>query len=1124
MLLLRSCLLLTSLSLLISMRAAGSLDSVLQQLQAFKRKFYLNLLFKGALLTIGLLLSSFLLITVLEYFFYFQPKVRAFLLFSFLAISAFAVIRWLWTPLLALANLKKLLSDEQAARQVSQYFPEIQDRLLNLLQLKNVALTNDLVAASVEQRSEELAGYRFPERIKLAQNRSYFKYLLLPLSLVLVLAFIYPALFVQGTERIIHFKRHYTPKAPFEFKIENKSLQAFKGEDFELKVTIEGRSIPEEVALVLDGRVLPLKQTGENTYVYEFKQVQEPVDFQLTGAGFYSGSNHLNVVARPMLRALRAELKYPAYTRKPAEMLDNTGDLTVPEGTQVTWRLAADNADSLWLQFHAPAQTVKAEADDEEYVVRKTFLQSQPYSMHLKNRYSENKEQISHQVTVIPDQTPEITLEQFKDSVLYSYLVVGGTISDDYGFSRLALHYRVLKGNQTGGGYRTVGLPFSGSLATQSYFYQLNLKPFNLQPGDKLEYYVQVTDNDQVPQPKSARTSTFIFKYPDPSELRKSIEETSQQVQSQMKSSLTKAEELKKSLEQNEDKTKLKKELSYQDKKALQELAEKKKALQEDLEAMKKMNEQLNQQQERFSPQNEKLAEKREQLQKMMDQLLDEETKKLYEQLEKLLQQKQPDPAQIQPLLDKLNNKEDNLQKELDRLLEMFKQLQVEQKLDNALQKLDELSKKQEDLGKKTAEQKEKADQGLQQEQKALQEEFKQMQEDLKEAEKLNKELENPENIPDTDQTEEQIEQEQENAQESMQKGKNQKASQSQKAAAQKMKQLAQQMQSQEMGGDMQQMQENLDHLRDILENLVTLSFDQEKLMKDFRAVQQTDPRFIGLAQQQLKLSDDATIIEDSLLSLAKRVPQIESFVTREVGAMEEQMSKSSESIKERNLGKTGNHQQLAMTSMNNLALMLSDVQKQMQQAMMAMQQSGPGKKKGKGKNGKNQPGKMGQMQQQLNEQIQQLQQSGKSGKELSEQLARLAAQQEMLRNAMKDLAPSPGAPGGKEGGEKLSNLSKLMEQTETDLVNKRLTEQTMMRQKEILTRLLQAEKAANERDLDEKREANTAKDLPARIPPSLQKYQERQKQQTETLRQNLPALTPYYKKQVDAYFKQLGY
>ncbi|MFC6996551.1 DUF4175 family protein [Rufibacter roseus] len=1110
------------------MRAAGSLQTVLQQLQAFKRKFYLNLLFKGTLLATGLLLSSFLLMTLLEYFFYFQPEVRAFLLFSFLGLSAFAVIRWLWTPLMALANLKKLLSDEQAAQQVSHYFPEIQDRLLNLLQLRNAAQENDLIAASVEQRSEELSGYQFPERIKITQNnKSYFKYLALPLVLVLVLAFIYPALFVQGTRRIIDFKTHYAPEAPFQFVVQNKSLRAFKGENFKLEVAIEGRSIPEEVAVVINGREIPLRKGKGQTYVHEFQQVQESVDFQFTGAGFYSKPNTLTVVPRPVLRQLKAELNYPKYLRKPNEILDNTGDLTIPEGTKVTWRFAADDADSIWLQFQEPAQKLKAQAQGEEFVLNKTFMQSQRFSMHLRNRYSENKEKISHQVTVIPDRHPEITLEQFRDSVLYSYLVVGGTISDDYGFSRLALHYRVVKDNQPAPSFKAMAMPYNPTIPTQSYFYQFNLKPLQLKQGEKLEYFVQVTDNDQVPQPKSARTSTFTFKFPDLNEAQKSIEESSQQVESQLKSSLSKAEELQKSLEQNEEKTKVKKELSWQDKKALQELAEKKKALQEELNTLQKMNEQLNQQQERFSPQNEKLAEKRDQLKKLMDELLDDETKKLYEELEKLLQQKQPDPAKIQPLLDKLNQQEDNLQKELDRLLELFKQLEVEQKLENAMQKLDELAKKQEDLAQKTEGQKQpdkNLQQNLQEEQKKLQEEFKKTQEQLNEAEKMNEQLEHPESLPDTDQMEEQIEQDQQDAQENLDKGKNQKASQSQKSAAQKMKQMSEQMQSMSMESDMQQMQENLDHLRDILENLVTLSFDQEKLMKDFRNVHQSDPRFIALAQQQLKLSDDAKIIEDSLLSLAKRVAQIQSFVTREVGAMEEEMKRSSESIKDRNLGKTGTHQQLAMTSMNNLALMLSDVQQQMQAAMMAAQQSGPGKKKGKGKGKGQSPGALGQMQQQLNEQIQQLKQSGQSGKALSESLARLAAQQEMLRNAMKELAPPSTQPGGKEGGENLSNLRKLMEQTETDLVNKRLTEQTIMRQKEILTRLLQAEKAANERDLDEKREANTAKELPARIPPSLQKYQAQQKQQTETLRQNLPALTPYYKKQVDAYFKKIGY
>ena len=170
-----------------------------------------------------------------------------------------------------------------------------------------------------------------------------------------------------------------------------------------------------------------------------------------------------------------------------------------------------------------------------------------------------------------------------------------------------------------------------------------------------------------------------------------------------------------------------------------------------------------------------------------------------------------------------------------------------------------------------------------------------------------------------------------------------------------------------------------MDALRDILENLITLSFDQEALMKDFRNVNQTDPRFITLSQQQLKLKDDAKMIEDSLLALAKRVFQIQIFVTREVGARERKHRPQRGATQGPQRARAPTHQQLAMTSINNLALMLNDVLKQMQQ-QMANQKPGdqmcskPGGKKPK-------PGSMGDMQQQLNQKIQELKKSGKCGK-----------------------------------------------------------------------------------------------------------------------------------------------
>jgi hypothetical protein len=181
-------------------------------------------------------------------------------------------------------------------------------------------------------------------------------------------------------------------------------------------------------------------------------------------------------------------------------------------------------------------------------------------------------------------------------------------------------------------------------------------------------------------------------------------------------------------------------------------------------------------------------------------------------------------------------------------------------------------------------------------------------------------------------------------------------------------------------------------------------------------------------------------------------------------------------------------------------------------------------------------------MQQQLNQQIQQLSQSGKTGRALSQELAKLAGQQQMLRQAMqqmdrgqpgkdgkpggKDGKDGPGGKDGKEGkdgqGGNAGEMKKLMEQTETDLVNKRLTEQTIQRQQQILSRMLEAEKSARERDQDTKREAQTAQSHPPVFPPAFDKYKAAAKTpQTDLLRRVQPTFTPYYQQKVTEYFQK---
>lgn len=103
-----------------------------------------------------------------------------------------------------------------------------------------------------------------------------------------------------------------------------------------------------------------------------------------------------------------------------------------------------------------------------------------------------------------------------------------------------------------------------------------------------------------------------------------------------------------------------------------------------------------------------------------------------------------------------------------------------------------------------------------------------------------------------------------------------------------------------------------------------------------------------------------------------------------------------------------------------------------------------------------------------------------KTGRELSEEFARMAAEQERIRRALQEMQEKLKQQGGKSLGE---DIPMKMEQTEMDLVNKQITEQTIQRQKEILSRLLESEKSMREQDLDDERKGETARDYNNQIP-----------------------------------------
>jgi hypothetical protein len=1203
-------------------------NEILQKLQAYKRKFYLNLLLKGSLLTAAALLSAFLVVNFVEYFGQLGTWFRAGLFYGFLGLAVATFVFWIVVPVLRLLELHRPLSNEQAAQQIGQYFPQVSDKLLNVLQLGTLsAHEGGLIAASIEQKAQGLSLVNFTEAVSYQSNRRYLRYALPPLLLLVLLLLFVPQLFTESMPRLVNYSQTFAPKAPFAFGLKNKELSVFKNEDFELVLQTTGSALPSEAYLLVGDRRVKMERKASGEFIHTFKKVQKPVDFSFEASGFTSAGYRLNLVERPNLNNFTAYLNYPAYLRKADEKLTNTGNLIVPQGTVIRWVFSTQQAEQVSIQFKGSNQTLPAQAKGgNTFELAKKAMQSEAYAVNLRNQHSANKEAIEYFLNVTPDEYPTITLQQERDTAMYDYLAIGGNIADDYGISRLEFKYRVVKDGQKADDsnpYRSVNLGHNANVISQSYFHQVRLADFNLQQGDRLEYYVQVWDNDGINGAKSSKTGNQEFKLPSQEEFSKEMESAAANTSNQMEGALQKAKQVKKDLDELQERLKGKKKLTWQDKQAIEELLRKKAELEKDITQLQQQNQMLNQRQERFSQQNHEIAEKAQQLQKLMDELMDEETRRLYDELQKLIQQEYQN-QRVQDVMQQLEKNEKNLEKELERSLEMFKKLQFEQKMQQTTKELEKLSEDQKDLAeqsKQIAEKQEKnpnkTDQNkakedaknekakgdkakddstqtndkkpdstqnqkegdstkqpdnkdqksgdnkdqkngeqkpdkqgdkpqnespkndpaspnqkpenleqLTQKQEQLNQEFEKLQEKMEEMEKMNEQLDNPKEFDKEalEKMAKDIEQQQQQSQQELQQKQPQKAAKSQRQAAQKMQQMAQQMQQMQQGMEMEQQTEDYNALRQILENLVKLSFDQENLMVQLRGVRQEDPRFVELGQQQLKLKDNAKVIEDSLFALAKRVFQIQSFVTREVANMNDYMNQGLEELKKRNIPVAASKQQFTMTSINNLALMLDDVLHQMQQNMG--QQMGGMQIVNKKRPQKGQ--QLGEQQKSLNQQMQDLMKSGKSGRELSEDLAKLAAQQELIRRALKQAMQGQPKPGEKDGQQKGDNgdLGKLldeMEKTEEDLVNKRLTQETVKRQKEILTRLLESEKALREREEDEKREAQQAKEKERRPPTEFADYLKTKEKQIELLKSIPASLNPYYKKEVNEYFKKIN-
>lgn len=1113
------------------MNATNNYELLISKINTFIRKYYLNNLLRGLIFLGAGLFSAYVVITLSEYFGNFSILLRT-LLFYFFILLNLVLVCWLVIPsLLAWLKLGKTLTHDEAAEIIGRHFSGVHDKLLNTLQLKKQAMHDEqhraLIEASIDQKIELLKPVSFPSAINIRENSKYLKWVIAPAAFICIIALAAPSVLTESTKRLIRHNEYFAPVAPFNFTILNPSLAVVQGQDLKLELKLTGDKLPADVYVETANNTFKLDKENISHFQYLFTNLQQNTTFRLTANGFTSASYEIKVNLRPSLLHFDVQLNYPAYLHKKNETLPNAGDLTIPAGTVVNWQFHTQNANGLVFSMDNKIQTIPLTGHDL-FDHRERILKNTVYKINPINSLVRNSDSASYRISVIADQPPSISVAEKPDSISMKALYFTGNIQDDHGFTSLVFHYEVSSSGDKS--KRLFTLPVKADLSkTQAdFFYYWNLKDMGIKPGDQVTYFFEVADNDGVNGPKKVRSPEHTLNIPDAKALDDQLNAGTQSIKQKMQSAIKLAGQVEHESQKLNELLLNKNNLSFDEKKQISDLLQKKKDLDDLVKDIQQENQKNTYNRQENQQQAQAIIERQKEIANLFNNVLDPKTQQLLQNLQQLLQQEQQKNQKdiARDDLSKMQMDNKSLQKELDRVLELYKKLAFDQKLDQAETQLNQLAQQQQKLADENK-QSNTDQKTAQQEQQKLNNSFQDIKKTLDELQKENEQSDKKMDFDNPQPDEKSIDQQMQQSTDELQKNNNSKASQSQQQAAKQMQQLAQKMKQKDEEGEENENTVDIQQLRELLKNLVNSSFDQEKVMQTLKTTSPTDPNYISLAQKQKDIKDNLRTAEDSLYALSKRVPQIQSTVNKEIVGINDHIDKALTNLGDRQTPEATNNQQFAMTSMNNLALMLSEALDQLQR----MSKNGQGK--GKSKQSLSQ---LVQMQKELNQNMQkareQMQQGGPDGQKkgqsqgqngnMSEQFAKMARQQQIIREMLQQI----DRDNNKDGRNALGNLDKIsqqMEQNERDLVNKRITEEALKRQQQIQSRLLEAQNAEQQQDNDQQRDSRAGKDMPPGYIKALQDYQQVKAKETEQIKTVSPALNLYYKQRIDLYFDNLN-
>lgn len=1034
----------------------------------------------------------------------------------------------------------------ETSRMIGKENTSVSDALVNFLQIYNDRRINSPDAfknRSLQQLHGQFAGSDFNNILSGEEISRPLLRLAGIASILLLLFLAFPGSISRSMLKVLQPTRSFVVSLPVSLTNASGDKTVLKNEPVQLQGSYEGLK-PAKLWAVLE-RVhseadsvsqerIEIAAAAGNRFSYDMNFARDSFRYWFEGqvdvAAFsnriaYSDTARVEVRERPHVRELQVKLEFPSYTRQDAQLLaPNCGEITALVGTEVSIDIAANKTlGSAWLEFSDSSTLpleIRSNRANGVFTVRKDLQ----YQIRIEDQEKiSNYQPVKYAVFALRDEVPfvEIT-EPGKDIDLGEELNIPllVTMRDDYGFASIRLKGRhVRAGSQGDSADFSIKLPLQRLDRNRAISdYKWNLYDFYLIPDDYIEYYAEVVDNDRITGPKSARSKTFIIRLPSVLDAFDQAEEVLTDNLEDTEEVRKDTEELKEKLEEINREMLKEKELTWERKQEIQEQLDQQK---ESFQKIDEIQQELSEMVEKMD-QNEMLSpetlEKYMEVQKMFQDLATPELLEAMKQIEEAMQNQ--DMEQMKQAMENFQLSVEEFENRVERTYEIFKKIQQEQKMDELVKQAENLLEEQKEINEQLA--KENVDQ-KQQEQLARKEEA------LKEnAENLSQKIEETsedfkQDMADISEKlkeageymdQQQVPQQMQRMQQQMQQGDMQQAQEQGEKIQQNLEMLQSKMQESQQSMNQQEKQKIMQAMQKIQQDLLNTSFQQEKLAERSQKTDMASESITDIARRQSQTRENLNNVVKELIDLSKETFFISPEMSKLIGSMMQNMDDALKSLENRNTRAAGRSQMKAMGDVNQAIM-------SMQGSMQQLQQSGTG-------SGFEQF--MQQMQQmagqqgQLNQQSMGMFQMQNQGQRMSQDaMARMAAQQGMIKQSLESLNQQMG-----NRGDVLGRLGEMGEEMEKiiDELNKHNIDQTVIqRQQKILSRMLDAQKSMREKEYSQKRQSQREDTRLAKSPPSLKRelLERENKLRKEMLDAMKEGYSSEYKEYIKAYYELLS-